>query len=70
MGAQDQLDQIQYALSQEEKEIMKYMATKQYRPTLTEGSKQVIVAGNVCYFQPPAEGGIKAYRLHNYVVKA
>jgi len=63
------LDAVQYQLSQLEIKMMKYMNAKQYRATLSEGTKQLLVAGNVLYYQPPKEGGIKAYKLRNYVVE-
>lgn len=66
-GMVNQLALMEYQLSQQERSVMKYMAAKQYRPTLTEVYKQLLVAGNCLTYQPPKEGGIKAYKLYDYV---
>ena len=57
------------ALSKIEQTIMSYMETHQIRTTANEAILQLIVAGNALLFLPPAEGGMKLYRLNDYVVK-
>ena len=66
----DILTKVQEELGQRERVILKYHEAKQYRVTIGEGIKQLLVAGNYCYFQPPGkQGGIKGYRLDHYVVE-
>lgn len=57
------------ALSKLERTITEYMETHQIRTTANEAILQLIVAGNALLFLPPAEGGMKLYRLNNYVVQ-
>lgn len=57
------------ALSKLERTITGYMETHQIRTTANEAILQLIVAGNALLFLPPAEGGMKLYRLDNYVVQ-
>ena len=61
--------QIDQQLMRIEDIVMKYVETKQVRVTVTEALKLLIVSGNDCLYLPPQEGGIKLYRLNNYVVK-
>lgn len=61
--------QIQQNLMRIENIIMKYVETNQIRVTVSEAIKLLIVTGNDCLYLPPVEGGIKLYRLNNYVVK-
>lgn len=65
----DVLSKVQYALSQREQVIMRYLETNQFRVTIGEGIKQLLIAGNYLFYLPPAEGGIKGYRLNNYVLE-
>ena len=60
--------QWEEALSKLERTIMSYMETHQIRTTANEALLQLVIAGNVCVFLPPAEGGMRIYRLNSYVV--
>ena len=68
-GQEDTKAQVEQALMQIENRIMKYIESNQIRVTVLEALKQSIVAGNAMLFLPPAEGGIKMYRLSNYVIQ-
>lgn len=68
-GQEDTKAQVEQALMQIENRIMKYIESNQIRVTVLEALKQCIVAGNALLFLPPAEGGIKMYRLYNYVIQ-
>lgn len=68
-GQEDTKAQVEQALMQIENRIMKYIESNQIRVTVLEALKQSIVAGNALLFLPPAEGGIKMYRLSNYVIQ-
>lgn len=51
-----------------ENDVYKYMENSlQLRATANEAFIQLIVAGNCLLYLPPKEGGIKLYRLDNYV---
>ena len=56
------------ALNAMERKIMNYMETHQLRVSCNEAILQLIIAGNVLVFLPPAEGGMRLYRLNNYVL--
>lgn len=56
------------ALAGIERKITSFMETHQMRTTLSEALLQLVVAGNVLLFLPPAEGGMRLYRLNSYVV--
>ena len=56
------------ALSALERKIMAYMETHQLRVSCNEALLQLVLAGNVLVFLPPAEGGMRLYRLNNYVL--
>ena len=60
--------EVQQQLMRIENICMKYVETHQIRVTITEALKMLIVAGNACLYLPPQEGGIKMYRLNDYVV--
>lgn len=62
-------DAIELGLSMLENAVVKYMEANSLRPTLSEAIKQLIVAGNALLFLPPKEGGVKCYKLRNYVVQ-
>lgn len=62
-------DAIELGLSMLENSVVKYMEANSLRPTLSESIKQLIVAGNALLFLPPKEGGVKCYKLRNYVVQ-
>ena len=62
-------DAIELGLSMLENAVVKYMEVNSLRPTLSEAIKQLIVAGNALLFLPPKEGGVKCYKLRNYVVQ-
>ncbi|WP_196599032.1 portal protein [Pectinatus frisingensis] len=57
------------ALVKIEQTITSYMETHQIRTTANEAILQLIVAGNALLFLPPAEGGMRMYRLNSYVVQ-
>lgn len=63
--AQTQLNQL---LQQMETDITDYMEANRCRITISEAVLQLIVAGNALLYLPPKEGGIKLYRLNNYIV--
>lgn len=52
-----------------ENQCMNYMEKQQVRVTMYEALTQLIIAGNVLLFLPPAEGGLRVYRLNSYVVQ-
>lgn len=60
--------QWEEALSKLERKVTSYMETHQIRTTANEALLQLVIAGNVCVFLPPAEGGMRIYRLNSYVV--
>ena len=60
--------QWEEALSNIERRMTSYMEGHQLRPTMYEALKQLVVAGNVLLFLPPAEGGVRLYRLNSYVI--
>lgn len=60
--------QWEEALSKIERKIQSYMENHQIRTTMSEALLQLIIAGNVLLFLPPAEGGMRLYRLNSYVV--
>lgn len=60
--------QWEEALSKLERKITSYMETHQIRTTANEALLQLIIAGNVLVFLPPAEGGMRLYRLNSYVL--
>ena len=57
------------ALSKIERKITSYMESHQIRTTANEALLQLIIAGNVLVFLPPAEGGMRLYRLNSYVLQ-
>lgn len=60
--------QWEEALSKIERKIEAYMESHQIRTTMSEALLQLVIAGNVLLFLPPAEGGMRLYRLNHYVV--
>lgn len=56
------------ALSSIERKITSYMEDHQIRTTMYEAFLQLIIAGNVLLFLPPAEGGVRLFRLNSYCV--
>lgn len=61
--------EIEQKLVQQEQVIQQYIESNQIRVTLHEALKQLVVAGNALLYMPPKEGGIKMYRLNDYVVQ-
>ena len=61
--------EVEQKLVQIEQTIQRYIENNQIRVTIHEALKQLVVAGNCLLFLPPKEGGIKLYRLNNYVVQ-
>jgi hypothetical protein len=68
-GQEDTKAQVEQALMMIENRVMKYIESNQIRVTVLESIKQLIVAGNALLFLPPAEGGIKLYKLMDYVIQ-
>lgn len=68
-GDDQMKDTIELGLSMLENAVVKYMEANFLRPTLSEAIKQLIVAGNALLFLPPKEGGVKCYKLRDYVVQ-
>lgn len=68
-GQEDTKAQVEQALMMIENRAMKYIESNQIRVTVQESLKQLIVAGNALLFLPPAEGGIKLYKLMDYVIQ-
>lgn len=68
-GDDQMKDTIELGLSMLENAVVKYMEANSLRPTLSEAIKQLIVAGNALLFLPPKEGGVKCYKLRDYVVQ-
>ena len=62
------IQQYEEQLSKLERRIVSYMETHQVRTTAWEALIQLIIAGNVLIFLPPAEGGMRIYRLNSYAV--
>lgn len=60
--------QWEEALSSIERKIQSYMEDRQIRTTMYEAFLQLIIAGNVLLFLPPAEGGVRLFRLNSYCV--
>lgn len=60
--------QWEEALSSIERKIQSYMEDHQIRTTMYEAFLQLIIAGNVLLFLPPAEGGVRLFRLNSYCV--
>lgn len=65
----EEKDIVDSALANLERTAMQYADTHQYRVTLAEALKVLIVTGNCLLFIPPQEGGMKLYKLNNYVVQ-
>ena len=51
-----------------ERKANNYIETQRYRITVHEAVAQLVVAGNACLYAPPDTGGLKMFRLSNYVV--
>lgn len=62
-------DEIDTALAQLEQIAMQYAEAHQYRVTLAEALKVLVVTGNCLLFLPPKEGGMKLYKLRDYCVQ-
>lgn len=60
--------QVEKELAKIERDIMKYIETHQIRITIAELLKVLVITGNGLLYLPP-QGGIKLYKLHNYVVQ-
>lgn len=67
-GSSEANAKVLQMLGQMENSIMDYYESQRCRVTINEGILQLIVSGNALLFLPPKEGGIKLYRLNNYVV--
>lgn len=64
-SAMTKMDKLMGAI---ERQLMGYMEANRCRITISEGVLQLIVAGNCLLYLPPQTGGIKLYRLNNYVI--
>jgi hypothetical protein len=62
-------DEIETELSRLEQIAMQYAEAHQYRVTLAEALKVLVVTGNCLLFLPPKEGGMKLYKLRDYCVQ-
>lgn len=51
-----------------ERQLMDYMETNRCRITISEAVLQLIVSGNCLLYLPPKTGGMKLYRLNNFVI--
>lgn len=67
-GDKSAMTKIDQLMSSIERQLMDYMEANRCRITISEGVLQLIVAGNCLLYLPPKEGGIKLYKLNNYVV--
>ena len=67
-GIKEDDTKLEKALGMLERQLYNYMQSNRYRITISESVLQLIVAGNGLLFLPPKEGGIKMYRLSDYVV--
>lgn len=63
----EELDIVEQQLGIIEQRAVTYSETHQYRVTLAEAIKVLVVTGNGLLFLPPKEGGMKLYRLNSYV---
>lgn len=61
--------QVEDALASIERSIRLRVETQQIRVTVMEAIKQLLIAGNALLFLPPKEGGVKLFRLNNYVLE-
>lgn len=62
-------EQVEQALANLEQKAIQYAETHQYRVTLAEAIKVLVVTGNCLLFLPPKEGGMKLYKLNSYVLQ-
>jgi len=67
-GSDENKKKLDAALAGLEQLILRYIESNQIRVTIGEGLKQLAIAGNCLLYLPP-NGGIKLYKLHNYVVQ-
>lgn len=65
----EEKDIVDSALGNLEQVAMRYAEAHQYRVTLAEALKVLIVTGNCLLFLPPKEGGMKLYKLDSYVIQ-
>lgn len=65
----EMVQEVEKALEKLERRILRYIETEQIRVSVKEALMQLLVAGNVLLFLPPAEGGAKLYRLSSYVLQ-
>lgn len=68
-NAPEQREAVEQALSVLETKAINYAETHQYRVTLAEAIKVLVVTGNCLLFLPPKEGGMKLYKLNSYVIQ-
>lgn len=62
-------EKVEQALMRIEQRAITYAETHQYRVTLSEALKVLVVTGNSLLFLPPKEEGMKLYKLNSYCVK-
>lgn len=60
--------QWEEALSMIERKMQSYMENHQVRTSMYEAFNQLLIPGNVLLFLPPAEGGVRIYKLNSYCV--
>lgn len=64
----DQKAQVESRLAQMERAITIEIETQRFGPSIFEGLKQLVVAGNVLLYAQPL-GGLRLFRLDRYVIK-
>lgn len=69
LGDTEVIQQASLGLSLVERVAMRYVESSQYRPTVFELMKQLLVAGNGMLYAPPGVPALKLYRLQSYVVE-
>lgn len=67
-GSPDMRAEVEKSLGQIERTVQTEIETTATRPSVFETTKQLIVTGNSLLYMLP-EGGLKVYRLNQYVVK-
>lgn len=65
----EELDIVEQQLGILEQRALTYAETHQYRVTLNEAIKVLVVTGNALLFLPPKEGGMKLYKLNTYTLQ-
>ena len=56
-------------LTRIEQKLLRFINANQIRVAVAEGSKQLVVAGNVLFYLPPESKGVRVYKLTDYTVQ-